>query len=176
MSRLIESFKQSGWEYTFYDDATAAEFLSQHFPPEVREAYDSILPGAFKADLFRYCVLLIKGGVYADMDVLLETNLNEAIASDVGFMTPIDEPGIHVGHRSCLWNGFLAVAPGHPFLARTIEIVVNNIRNRFTSVDYANMLCPNPVLSVLHSVDTLFTCGPCSKYSDYGVSTQGCVI
>jgi hypothetical protein len=161
MSRLIESFKQSGWEYTFYDDATAAEFLSQHFPPEVREAYDSILPGAFKADLFRYCVLLIKGGVYADMDVLLETNLNEAIASDVGFMTPIDEPGIHVGHRSCLWNGFLAVAPGHPFLARTIEIVVNNIRNRFTSVDYANMLCPNPVLSVLHSVDTLFTCGPC---------------
>jgi hypothetical protein len=23
------------------------------------------------------------------------------------------------------------------------------------------MLCPNPVLSVSHSVDTLFTCGPC---------------
>ena len=163
MSRLIESFKQSGWEYTFYDDDTAAEFLSEHFPPEVREAYDSIIPGAFQADLFRYCVLLIKGGVYADMDVLLETNLDEAVADDVGFMTPIDEPGIHVGHRSCLWNGFLAVAPGHPFLAKTLELVVNNIRNRFTSVDYANMLCPNPVLSVLHSVDTLFTCGPCSK-------------
>lgn len=164
MSRLIESFKQSGWEYTFYDDDSAATFLSEHFPPEVRQAYDAINPGAFKADLFRYCVLLIKGGVYADMDVLLETNLDEAVADDVGFMTPIDEPGIHVGHRSCLWNGLLAVAPGHPFLAKTIEIVVNNIRNRFTSVDYANMLCPNPVLSVLHSVDTLFTCGPCSKF------------
>jgi hypothetical protein len=161
MSRLIESFKQSGWEYTFYDDDTAAKFLSDYFPPEVREAYDSILPGAFKADLFRYCVLLIKGGVYADMDVLLETHLDEAVADDVGFMTPIDEPGSNVGHRSCLWNGFLAVAPGHPFLAKTIELVVNNIRNRFTSVDYDDMLCPNPVLSVSHSVDTLFTCGPC---------------
>jgi hypothetical protein len=55
----------------------------------------------------------------------------------------------------------LAVAPGHPFLAKTIELVVNNIRNRFTSVDYDDMLCPNPQLSVSHSVDTLFTCGPC---------------
>ena len=71
------------------------------------------------------------------------------------------QPGIDVGHRSCLWNGLIASAPGHPFLARTIEIVVNNIRNRFTAVDYDDMLCPNPILSVSHTVDTLFTCGPC---------------
>lgn len=68
MSRLIESWKRSGWTYHFWDDASAADFLSLHFPPEVREAYDAIIPGAFKADLFRYCVLLIQGGVYADMD------------------------------------------------------------------------------------------------------------
>lgn len=55
-----------------------------------KNIYFSIL-GAFKADLFRYCVLLIRGGVYADMDVLLETNLDDAIADDIGFMTPIDE-------------------------------------------------------------------------------------
>jgi hypothetical protein len=70
MSRLIASFQQSGWTYEFYDDDRAAQFLSTHFPPQVRHAYDSILPGAFKADLFRYCVLLIRGGVYADMDIV----------------------------------------------------------------------------------------------------------
>ena len=161
MSRLIESWRRSGWEYNFYDDATAGDFLAQHFPPEVLEAYNAILPGAFKADLFRYCVLLIRGGVYADMDVLLTTQLDSLLEGNVGFMVPMDEPGIKVGHRSCLWNGLLAVAPGHPFLARTIEMVVNNIRNRYTSVDYDDMLCPNPVLSVSHTVDTLFTCGPC---------------
>lgn len=95
MSRLIQSWSTSGWEYRFYDDATAAEFLSQHFPPHVREAYDALIPGAFKADLFRYCVLLIYGGVYADMDVLLESNLDHAVAPDVGFMTPIDEVGFN---------------------------------------------------------------------------------
>jgi hypothetical protein len=161
MSRLIESFKQSGWEYQFYDDARAVEFLRENFPPQVLDAYESIMPGAFKADLFRYCVLLIVGGVYADMDVLLESHLDELLTGDVGFMVPIDEPGSKIGHRSCLWNGLLAVAPGHPFLAKTIELVVNNVRNRFTSVDIDDMLCPNPQLSVSHSVDTLFVCGPC---------------
>lgn len=38
MSRLVESFKQSGWEYKFYADEDAASFLSTHFPAEVREA------------------------------------------------------------------------------------------------------------------------------------------
>lgn len=161
MSRLIESWKRSGWEYRFYSDSAAQEYLSTHFPPEVREAYDAINPGAFKADLFRYCVLLVDGGVYADMDVLLEANLDAAVPGDVGFMTPLDEPGMAVGHRMCLWNGLIASAPGHPFLAKTIETVTNNIRNRFTSVDIDNMLCPDPELSVAHSFDILFTAGPC---------------
>lgn len=161
MSRLQQSWKQSGWEHTFYDDASAARFLFEHFPPQVLEAYHAIQPGAFKADLFRYCCLLIKGGVYADMDVLLETNLEEAIDPDVGFMTPMDEPGIKVGQQACLWNGLMAVAPGHPFVAKTLELVVNNIRNRFTSVDYDDMLCPDPVLSASHLWDILFTTGPC---------------
>lgn len=163
MSRLMESWKTvPGWEYTFYDDDTAAQFLQQHFPPAVYDAYDAILPGAFKADLFRYCVLFIKGGIYADMDVLLEaSNLDRVLAEDVGFLVPQDEPGSGTGHRSCLWNGLLAVAPGHPILAKTIELVVNHIGHRFTSVDYDDFLCPNPVTSVSHTVDTLFTCGPC---------------
>jgi Glycosyltransferase sugar-binding region containing DXD motif len=161
MSRLIESFRQSGWEYEFYDDDKAAQFLYAHFPPEVREAYDALIPGAFKADLFRYCVLLIRGGVYADMDILLESNLEQAVDGSIGFMTAQDSPGETIGHRSCLWNGLMASAPGHVFLAQTIQNVVNNVRNRFTSVDYDDMLCPNPVLSVSHTVDTLYTCGPC---------------
>ncbi len=91
MSRLVQSFVHSGWEYKFYSDAQAVDFLSIHFPPEVLEAYNALIPGAFKADLFRYCVLLIHGGFYADIDVQLETSLDSAIAPDIGFMVPMDE-------------------------------------------------------------------------------------
>jgi Glycosyltransferase sugar-binding region containing DXD motif len=91
MSRLVQSFVRSGWEYKFYSDDQAGAFLSTHFPKEIREAYDALRPGAFKADLFRYCVLLIHGGVYADVDIQLEAALDLAVAPDIGFMVPIDE-------------------------------------------------------------------------------------
>ena len=94
-SRLSESWKQqSGWEYRFYNDDDAANFLSTHFPVEVKEAYDVLIPGAFKADLFRYCVLFIHGGVYADIDVMLTSKLEAVIDSDIGFMIPLDSVNI----------------------------------------------------------------------------------
>jgi hypothetical protein len=67
----------------------------------------------------------------------------------------------------CLWNGFMAAAPGHPYLAKAIETVVNQVRNRFTSVDIDAKFCPsNPetsifITAVLHAYDTLFVGGPC---------------
>ena len=157
-------------------------------PAEIREAYDALRPGAFKADLFRYCVLLIHGGVYAgmcfvviasggacvfcrlcgltwppplDVDILLESSLDLSVPPDVGFMVPTDEPGIPVNKRMCLWNGLIASAPAHPYLIKAIETVVNQVRNRFTSVDNDATFCPNPELSILHAFDTLFTAGPC---------------
>jgi hypothetical protein len=161
-SRLSESFKhESGWEYRFYSDIEAADFISAHFPTQVREAYDALLPGAFKADLFRYCVLLIHGGVYSDIDVMLQSSLEYAIPPDVGFMVPIDEPGLPANRRFCVWNGFMAAAPGHPYLMQAIETVVNQVRNRFTSLDSDATFCPDPEFSVLHNYDTLFVAGPC---------------
>lgn len=56
----------------------------------------------------------------------------------------------------------MAVAPGHPILAKVIETVVNQVRNRYTSVDVDSMFCPDPELSILHAFDTLWTSGPCS--------------
>lgn len=163
-SRFAESWKRSKWEYRFYTDEDAKEFLSTNqFPPEVLEAYNMLIPSAFKADLFRYCVLFIHGGVYSDIDILLESDLDVAIDDDVGFMVPVDAlPGKAKGQLMCLWNGFIAAAPGHPFLAAVIETIVNNIRNRFTSVDIMHSLCPGQIdFTVAINHADLFTTGPC---------------
>jgi hypothetical protein len=63
--------------------------------------------------------------------------------------------------QMCLWNGLIASIPAHPFLAQAIETIVNQVRNRFTSIDIDATYCPNPELSILHAYDTLFTAGPC---------------
>lgn len=161
-SRLVSSWRLSGWEYRFYDNAASEEFLDTHFPPEVRQAYNALIPGAYKADLFRYCVLLIHGGIYADVDVLLSTDLEKLVENDIGFISPVDEPGRDLGRGCCLWNGFIASAPGHPFLAKAVEMVVNAIQNRYTAVDIDHMLCPTPYLDHSHSWDLLFITGPCA--------------
>jgi len=93
--------------------------------------------------------------VYADVDILLESKLDLAIEPDVGFMVPMDEP------EACVWQGFIAATPGHPFLAKAIESVVNQVRNRYTSVDMDGTFCPTPNFKVLHMFDVLFTAGPC---------------
>jgi hypothetical protein len=61
----------------------------------------------------------------------------------------------------CVWQGFIASAPGHPILADAIETVVNQVRNKFTSIDIDARFCPNPDISILHAFALLFTCGPC---------------
>jgi len=93
-SRLVQSFRKSGWDYHFYNDTDIVAFFSTHFPPVVLEAYHALIPGAFKADLFRYCVLLIHGGVYADVDILLEAPLDFSIPPDVGFLVPVDKVSV----------------------------------------------------------------------------------
>ena len=160
LRHMTQSFEESGWEYRFYTDDVIAAFLDEHFPPAVREAFDSLIPGAFKADLFRYCVLLIHGGLYADVDILLQTNLDEALPDNATFVVPLDDPGHD--SRACLWNGFMAAAPGHPYLAEVIERVVNQVRNRFTSLDIDASMCPHPDLVLLHHHDMLFVSGPCA--------------
>jgi mannosyltransferase OCH1-like enzyme len=87
---MVETWKKSDWEYKFYDDEDAKAFLSLHFPGEISEAFNAIIPGAFKADLLRYCLLFIYGGVYADVDTILESSLDSAILSDTGFMLGLD--------------------------------------------------------------------------------------
>lgn len=160
-SRLANSWDQKGWEYKFYDGNDARDFLRMHFPIEVVEAYDVLIPGAFKSDLFRYCVLFIYGGVYADIDVLLIAKLDTAIDDNIGFMVPFDSPGGGINNQVCLWNGFIASAPGHPIIAQAIKTVVNNVQNRFTSLDIMNTYCPDPDLHLMHMYDVLFTAGPC---------------
>jgi hypothetical protein len=61
----------------------------------------------------------------------------------------------------CVWQGFMASAPGHPILADAIETIVNQVRNKFTSADITASFCPNPDISLLLSCEVLLITGPC---------------
>jgi hypothetical protein len=134
--RLQNSWKASGWSYRFYSDDDARSYIVDNFPPQFVEAYDSLIPGAYKADLFRYLVLMKDGGVYADVDVLLDGSLDSFITPTMSFFAPRDAVGEYAQGPYCLWNGLLGAAPGHPFIVRAVERLVNLILDRSDLLDF----------------------------------------
>ena len=140
--RLQNSWRNSGWEYRFYNDTEARTYIMDNFPALFLVTYDALVPGAFKADLFRYLVLLRDGGIYADIDILLETNLDSLIPPTLSYLVARDDgiAGVH-DQAYCLWNGLLAAAPGHPVMARAIERVVNLVSSRADVFDMEREMC-----------------------------------
>lgn len=53
--------------YTLWTEDSIVELLKTNFEPKVLDAYNSIKPLAFKADLARYCIVYVYGGWYLDV-------------------------------------------------------------------------------------------------------------
>jgi hypothetical protein len=139
--RLQNTWKAAGWEYRFYSDDTAREYIGENYPERFVSVFDALLPGAYKADLFRYLVLFKEGGIYADIDVMLDANLDQFITPDLAFFVPIDSVGGYADQNFCLWNGLIGSAPAHPVLANAIEWMVNLVSSRGDLYDMERAVC-----------------------------------
>lgn len=128
MAESINGWRETNSEYEhyFYDAEERVEFIEKFFPKEVLHAYLNLIPGAFKADLWRCCILYEKGGVYVDADMVCLKRLNDYINVDDTFIISRDDP-ISLKY---LANGFIASIPKHPFLNEQINSIVQNVKER----------------------------------------------
>ncbi|MES2828559.1 MAG: glycosyltransferase [Bacteroidota bacterium] len=124
----IARFRQNNPEYSyeFYDDKRVENFLFKEFEPAVIDAYKKIQIGAAKADFFRYAILMKKGGVYLDIDGYIYGKLSNFIKEgDKAIISKERNPNLYVQ-----WA--LVFEPNHPFIVKTLEMVLKNIsENRF---------------------------------------------
>tara|TARA_R100001460_G_scaffold101157_2_gene144996 strand:+ start:1987 stop:4284 length:2298 start_codon:yes stop_codon:yes gene_type:complete len=128
MAKACESWRVNNHDYVylFYDAAERIDFIKEHFEKPVLTAYDTILPGAFKADLFRYCVLYIRGGIYIDSDTICLTSIDKYINSNDKLVVVRDDPMA----KKWLANAFIAVTPKHPLMWEAINQAVKNIQSK----------------------------------------------
>jgi hypothetical protein len=112
------------YEYQYFDELDCRKFIEQHFDKDVVMAYNTLLPGAFQADLFRYCLLYIQGGCYVDSQTQPFLPLRVVINAETEFCTAVD------GKEYALWQGFLCTTPRHPVLKLAIDKTVKNIQKR----------------------------------------------
>jgi len=130
MRERVELLKSQnpGFKHYLFDDNDCREFIKRHFRPDVLHAYDRLIPGAYKADLWRLCVLFINGGIYLDIRLvcvngfkLIELTENNHFAKDRG--------------GASIFNAIMASVQGNPFLFRAIRRIVFNVQNNFYGKD-----------------------------------------
>ena len=112
------------FNYFLYDDNDCREFIKLYFRHDVLEAYDKLIPGAYKADLWRYCVLFIKGGIYLDIKY---TPLNgfKFINLTESEHLVYDIDGVNI------YNALMVCLPGNQLLINAINRIVENVENKF---------------------------------------------
>lgn len=110
------------YQYKYFTSLERVDFISKHFSENVIQTYDKLLPGAYKVDLWRCCVLYIYGGVYVDSRAVPLVSLDNIIDSNDKFIIPTDK-------LPCwLWNGFICSTPKHRLLKYIIDYICDNVQ------------------------------------------------
>jgi len=151
IQQKIEGYKALNPSYTYhlYTDSDMDNFVNEHFPGEIAECYNKLNIIVAKTDLWRYLVLYKHGGVYLDMDSSINKPLDTLIrANDSAVITGEDNLGFFVQ-----WA--LIFSKEHPILKRTIELVIDNIKNNSYPNDIHKMTGPAVYTRAIQEISVL---------------------
>lgn len=126
MARSIFTIKKLNprFNYFLFDDNDCRKFIKTYFKSDVLDAYDRLIPGAYKADLWRYCVLFIKGGIYLDIKYTPLNGFKFINLTERQHLV-YDINGVDI------YNALMVCLPGNKLLKNAIDAIVLNVKNKF---------------------------------------------
>jgi len=131
MNATVENLKGKHPTFTHYlfDDKDCREFIKEQLP-EALEAYDNLIPGAYKADLWRYCCLYKTGGIYLDIKFNTAKDFNlESLLDNEYYVADTIEPHIRQ-NKEGIYNAFIVSKPDNPILKKCIEEIIVSVKKR----------------------------------------------
>ena len=114
------------FDYYLYSDDDCLKFIEDNFKPEVANAFNALIPGAYKSDLWRYCILYINGGLYLDIKFYSLMPLIDIVERNpVIFVKDLPRTcPKHIG----LYNAFMASPPKNDIFMYCIDDIVNSCK------------------------------------------------
>jgi len=112
------------FNYFLFDDNDCREFIKDNFSLDVLNAFDTLKPGAYKADLWRYCILYKKGGVYLDIKYQPVSGFKLVnLLEKEHWVLDADGNGIY--------NAVMVCKAGNNILMNAINQIVDHVKNRY---------------------------------------------
>lgn len=121
---LTEKWHFDGWEYYMHDDKAIERLFIQeavYFPLLPLISQHCLIHGTLRADLWRYLVLWVYGGVYSDLDTAPNAFAPE---TTIG---PDDDALFVVEQFHLLSQYFMAVSPRHPLMWYAVQRSLQNL-------------------------------------------------
>lgn len=129
----VELLRAQHPSLTFHvlDDSQCRAFIARHFDSRVVAAFDRLIPGAYKSDLWRYCQLFITGGIYVDIKMCMvgDCRLTDFCNDEWLVQDGVAFPNIE--HVAGVYNAFMAMRPGSAIMRKCIDAICDNVDNKY---------------------------------------------
>lgn len=112
------------FDFYIYDDNECREFIVANYDAETVAAFDALKPGAYKSDLWRYCILYKLGGIYMDIKFEILVPLN-TLTSEGKNVFIKDFQGQDV------YQAIMITKPGEPLFLECIETIKTHVKTKF---------------------------------------------
>jgi mannosyltransferase OCH1-like enzyme len=130
MKESINLLKKINSDCNFYifDKDDRVNFIKKYFMKEVIDAYNSLIPGAYKADLWRYCILYKFGGIYQDIKFQPVNGFkySELLLNNMEYYVRDRDIG-----GSGIANGMLICKPRNQIMLKCINKIIDNTKKKY---------------------------------------------
>lgn len=116
---------QKNYHYQFMNDPQIEAFMKENFSPKIVQTFKRLPLGVMKADMWRYCVLYVHGGIYTDIDSVSIKPIDDWKIQPEDRMIIGLENDLHF----CQWT--ILAEPKHPVLKTVIQLIVDEAENGF---------------------------------------------
>jgi mannosyltransferase OCH1-like enzyme len=136
------------YDMYYFSDEDVLKFIGDHFPDDL-DAYNSLVPGAYKADVFRLMVLYKYGGVYNDIGHTFLVPIEEikGPTSNHVFVKDMDD-----SINSFYWihDAFIIAPAGSEIIKKMLDRALTNVKNKSYGENMMDIAGPSTVGKALN--------------------------